>query len=234
MRLPRSVERAEVEGKAVLVRADLNVPLEGGGSPTTPASGRRCRRSGCCSNAAPTRCASARTSVGRRGRIRPSGSRPSRTACRACSVATTVSACSRTRASTPARPRTTRASRASSPRAATSTSTTPSARRTARTARPRPSRICFPPTRVCSYSTSSRISEGCSATSSGPSSWSPAARRSRTSWACSGTWAAAPTPCSSAARWRRSSATRTHSASTSSCRPTWSRRPRSTSTPSHA
>ena len=30
MRLPRSVERAEVEGKAVLVRADLNVPLEGG------------------------------------------------------------------------------------------------------------------------------------------------------------------------------------------------------------
>jgi phosphoglycerate kinase len=30
MRLPRSVETAEVEGKNVLVRADLNVPLEGG------------------------------------------------------------------------------------------------------------------------------------------------------------------------------------------------------------
>ena len=30
MRLPRSVERAEVDGKAVLVRADLNVPLEDG------------------------------------------------------------------------------------------------------------------------------------------------------------------------------------------------------------
>jgi phosphoglycerate kinase len=30
MRLPRSVETADVEGKRVLVRADLNVPLEGG------------------------------------------------------------------------------------------------------------------------------------------------------------------------------------------------------------
>jgi phosphoglycerate kinase len=30
MRLPRSVERAEVAGRVVLVRADLNVPLEGG------------------------------------------------------------------------------------------------------------------------------------------------------------------------------------------------------------
>ena len=30
MRLPRSVETAEVAGKSVLVRADLNVPLEGG------------------------------------------------------------------------------------------------------------------------------------------------------------------------------------------------------------
>jgi phosphoglycerate kinase len=30
LRLPRSVRDAEVEGKAVLVRADLNVPLEGG------------------------------------------------------------------------------------------------------------------------------------------------------------------------------------------------------------
>src|SRR5579885_1845874 len=29
MRLPRSVETADVEGKAVLVRSDLNVPLEG-------------------------------------------------------------------------------------------------------------------------------------------------------------------------------------------------------------
>ncbi len=30
MRLPRSVETAEVDGKRILVRADLNVPLEGG------------------------------------------------------------------------------------------------------------------------------------------------------------------------------------------------------------
>ena len=30
MRLPRSVETADVEGKRVLVRADLNVPLDGG------------------------------------------------------------------------------------------------------------------------------------------------------------------------------------------------------------
>ena len=30
MRLPRSVERADVEGRSVLVRADLNVPLENG------------------------------------------------------------------------------------------------------------------------------------------------------------------------------------------------------------
>src|SRR5213592_1599436 len=30
MRLPRSVETADVAGKRVLLRADLNVPLEGG------------------------------------------------------------------------------------------------------------------------------------------------------------------------------------------------------------
>ena len=30
MRIPRSVRTAEVEGKVVLVRADLNVPLEDG------------------------------------------------------------------------------------------------------------------------------------------------------------------------------------------------------------
>ncbi|MDX6475202.1 MAG: phosphoglycerate kinase, partial [Gaiellaceae bacterium] len=30
MRLPRSVETAEVDGKVVLVRSDLNVPLEDG------------------------------------------------------------------------------------------------------------------------------------------------------------------------------------------------------------
>ena len=30
MRLPRSVEQADADGKTVLVRADLNVPLEDG------------------------------------------------------------------------------------------------------------------------------------------------------------------------------------------------------------
>ena len=56
MRLPRSVETADVEGKRVLVRADLNVPLDGRArSPTTRASGRRSRRCGCSSTAAPPR-----------------------------------------------------------------------------------------------------------------------------------------------------------------------------------
>ena len=41
MRLPRSVETADVEGKRVLVRADLNVPLEAARSPTTRGSGPR-------------------------------------------------------------------------------------------------------------------------------------------------------------------------------------------------
>ena len=44
MRLPRSVRDADVAGKTVLVRSDLNVPLEDGRSPTTRASAPRCRR----------------------------------------------------------------------------------------------------------------------------------------------------------------------------------------------
>ena len=51
-----SVRDAAVKGRRVLVRVDFNVPLkdEGGtGSwPTTRGSGRRCRRSNCCANAA--------------------------------------------------------------------------------------------------------------------------------------------------------------------------------------
>ncbi len=48
-----SVRDAEVKGRRVLVRVDFNVPLDGGrGRPTTPGSGRRCRRSSCCANAA--------------------------------------------------------------------------------------------------------------------------------------------------------------------------------------
>ena len=60
--------RRDVAGKRVLVRADLNVPLDGGASPTTRASARRCRRWSCCSSAVPTRCVSARISAGRRRR----------------------------------------------------------------------------------------------------------------------------------------------------------------------
>ena len=44
LRLSRSVEAADVRGKSVLVRADLNVPLANGASPTTRASARPCRR----------------------------------------------------------------------------------------------------------------------------------------------------------------------------------------------
>ena len=64
---PRSVRDADVAGKRVLVRADLNVPLEDGGSPTTRGSAPRCRRCELCSTAAPPRSPCARTSGGRRG-----------------------------------------------------------------------------------------------------------------------------------------------------------------------
>ena len=53
-----SVRDAPVEGARVLARVDFNVPLGDGGrrSPTTPGSGRRCRRSSCCASAAPRSC----------------------------------------------------------------------------------------------------------------------------------------------------------------------------------
>ena len=64
-----------------------------------------------------------------------------------------------------------------------------------------------PRTPACCSKRSSSTSAACSATSSGRSSSSRAARRSTTSWACSRTSAAARTPCSSAARWRSRSET---------------------------
>ena len=111
---PRSVETAEVEGSAILVRCDLNVPLEDGRSQTTRGSARRCRRSSSCSSAA----ASEVVVCSHLGR--PKGEDPAfaiaPVAARLAELLPDerISGCSRTRASSRARRRTTRRPRRSS------------------------------------------------------------------------------------------------------------------------
>ena len=151
MRLPRSVRDADVAGKRVLVRADLNVP----------ARGREGRRRHAHPRLAADAPAAARARTQPRCIVcshlgRPKGPDPAfsmapvEARLRELLGATTACACSRTRASTRARPRTTRsfATRARR-RQPISTSTTRSARRTARTRRRRASRTCCRPTPGC-------------------------------------------------------------------------------------
>ena len=136
-----SVRNAPVEGRRVLVRADLNVPLDGGRSPTTPGSGRRCPRWSCCWKAGRPSCW-CRTSVARPASIRrcrwrrsPTGwpscskrpsSLPRRSSATRCGTgprppSRAACCCSRTAASSPARRRTTRRSRPPSRSSPTST-----------------------------------------------------------------------------------------------------------------
>ena len=133
-----------------------------GRSPTTRGSGPRCRRSSCSSGAVPPRSSCAPTSAGRRARIPPSRSRPSRPGSPSSSR-TSGSGCSRTRVSSRARRPTTPRPRASSWTAWSSTSTTPSGRHTARMPRRRRSRTCCPRMPVCSCWPSSSTSVACSA-----------------------------------------------------------------------
>ena len=134
---------ADVAGKVVLVRSDLNVPLQDGevaddtriraSLPTLELLVERgAREVRVCSHLGRPEDRRGSREVldgaGRRAPARAAARRPR-------------DACSRTRASIRARRRTTSRSRASSPTAATSTSTTRSARRTARMRPPRRSRI---------------------------------------------------------------------------------------------
>ena len=217
------------DGQAALsgCRARSATPTspEGGARPRRPqrpARGRQGRRRhahprGAADARAPARArrgrgrASARTSAGRRARIRRSGSSRCASTCASCSPDERIEVLENTRFHPGETDERSRRSRASSPTAATSSSTTRSAPRTARTPRPSASRSSCPPTRGCCCSPSSSISAGCSARSSGRSCSSPAAPRSRTSSASCRTSAAARTRSSSAARWPRSCATRTRS-----------------------
>ena len=145
-------------GKRVLVRADLNVPLETAvPSPTTRASARRCRPSSCCSTAARrSSCCShlgrpkgAEPELAAAGRLRLAGW-PTVTLAETASAGRSAfgderrrpACCSRTCASTRGRRPTTRRSPGSWPTTTTSTSTTRSARPTARMPPPRAWRTC--------------------------------------------------------------------------------------------
>ena len=118
MHLPRSVESADVSGLTVLVRADLNVPLEDGRDrrrhahprvAADPAAAARPRRGRGARLLAP-RPAEVRRGPGARSTIEPVQAAAGRAAARRADRR-----CSRTPASTRARRRTTRATHASWP-----------------------------------------------------------------------------------------------------------------------
>ena len=123
MRLPRSVRDADVTGKTVLVRADLNVPLDDG----RVADDTRIRASLPTLELLLERGAAEVRVCSHLGRPKTEEDRAKYAMAPvaerlASSCRTSASTCSRTRASTRARRRTTSGSPASSPRAATSTS----------------------------------------------------------------------------------------------------------------
>ena len=201
----------DLTGKRVLVRVDLNVPMDGRrGHRRHAAAGRCCRPLPSSATAAPS-CCCCRISGGPRGEARPGhvdraagAAAPSRCSAGRCAssriapgpeaerAVTTmlraISACSRTRASTPARRRTIPSWPRRWPRSAIFMSTMLSRPRIGRMPRPKASRISCRALPAARWRRSWTRSNARSAIRSGRSRRWSAGPRSRPSSPCSGIW----------------------------------------------
>ena len=207
MRHPRSVRDADVEGTPRPRSRRPERPARGrAASPTTPASAPRCRRWSCCATAGPPRSRSARTSAGRRARTPRSRWSRSRRACASCSRRRADGA--REHALQPRRDEPTtrvraRAGRRQRPVRRGRLRLRPSRARVDRRRRGAAPGLRGPPARA-------RADGAGQAARRRRAAVRPRLGRRegrRTSSACSATSGARPTPCWSAARWPRSSAT---------------------------